>query len=65
MNGAIALLDEALAQFDETSEFKISDYDLFFGGDIAKWKRVANSLKLRILMTMVDKDPSKAAQLAL
>lgn len=63
MNGAIALLDEALAQFDETSEFKISDYDLFFGGDIAKWKRVANSLKLRILMTMVDKDPSKAAQI--
>jgi hypothetical protein len=55
------LLDEALAQFDDASELKFSDYDLFYGGDIAKWKRVANSLKLRILMTMVDKDPTKAA----
>ncbi|HWJ92770.1 MAG TPA: SusD/RagB family nutrient-binding outer membrane lipoprotein [Flavisolibacter sp.] len=58
--GAIALLDEALAQFDESSTLKISDYDLFYKGDIAKWKKVAKSLKLRILMTMVDKDPSKA-----
>jgi hypothetical protein len=61
MEGAIALLDEALAQFDDASTLKFSDYDLFYGGDIAKWKRVANSLKLRILMTMVDKDPTKAA----
>jgi hypothetical protein len=59
--GAIALIDEALAQFDESSVLKISDYDLFYKGDIAKWKKVAKSIKLRILMTMVDADPSKAA----
>lgn len=58
---AIALLDEALAQFDEASPLKISDYDLFYHGDIAKWKRAARSIRLRILMTMVDADPSKAA----
>lgn len=56
----IALLDEALAQFDEASPLKISDYDLFYGGNIAKWKAVARSLKLKTLLTMVDKDPSKA-----
>jgi hypothetical protein len=61
MEGAIALLDEALAQFDEASPLKISTYDLWYQGDIGKWKRVARSLKLRILMTMVDKDPSKEA----
>jgi len=61
LEGCVAKLDEALAQFDEASTIKFSDYDLFFKGDIAKWKRVAKSLKLRILMTMVDKDPTKAA----
>ncbi|MEI9947281.1 MAG: SusD/RagB family nutrient-binding outer membrane lipoprotein [Chitinophagaceae bacterium] len=57
----IKLLDEAYTQFDEASPLKVSDYDLFYQGNIAKWKAVARSLKLRILMTMVDKDPSKAA----
>ncbi|MCW3112806.1 MAG: hypothetical protein JWR18_1202 [Segetibacter sp.] len=59
--GIIKMLDEALAQFDEASPLKIADYDLFYKGDIAKWKKIARSAKLRTLMTMVDKDPSKAA----
>jgi len=60
--GVLKLLDEAIAQIDINSPLKIpSDYDLFYGGDMNKWIRLANSLKLRTLMTMVDKDPSKAA----
>lgn len=59
--GVIKLLDDATAQFDEASPLKISDYDLFYQGDIAKWKRLAKSVKLRTLMTMVDKDPTKAS----
>ncbi|MCD0487393.1 SusD/RagB family nutrient-binding outer membrane lipoprotein [Pedobacter sp. MC2016-14] len=66
MEGCIALLDEALAQFDTSSPLKIGmendeAYDLFYRGDLDKWKRLANSVKLRILLTMVDKDPTKAA----
>ncbi|MCC8424399.1 SusD/RagB family nutrient-binding outer membrane lipoprotein [Mucilaginibacter sp. UR6-11] len=61
--GVVATLDEALAQFDPASTVKISDYDLFYKGDIAKWKRLATSLKLRTLMTMVDKDPTQAAKI--
>jgi TPR repeat protein len=61
LNGVISLLDQAIAQFDPASPLKISDYDLFYKGDIAKWTRLAKSLKLRTLMTMVDKDPTKAA----
>ncbi len=59
----LLLLDEALAQFDEAADpvLKISDYDLFYKGDLAKWQRLAKSVKLRTLLTMVDKDPSKAA----
>lgn len=61
LNSVIALLDEAYAQFDEASPLKISDYDLIYKGDLVKWKKLARSLKLRVLMTMVDKDPTKAA----
>lgn len=63
--GAIKLLDDALAQFDDASPLRITDYDLFkYNGDLDKWRRLANSVKLRILMTMVDKDPTKATQIA-
>jgi hypothetical protein len=66
LEGCVALLDEALAQFDDASPLKIGGgtdqaYDVFYKGDIAKWKKAARSMKLRILMTMVDKDPTKAA----
>ncbi len=62
INGAIALIDEALAQFDESSALKFEgSYDMFYNGDIVKWKKLARSMKLRMLMTIVDKDPSKAA----
>lgn len=61
LEGCLSLLDEAIAQFDESSPLKIEQaYDVFYGGDIAKWKKAARSIKLRILMTMVDRDPSKA-----
>ncbi len=68
LEGCIALLDQALAQFDEASPLKIGKagdtaYDVFYAGDIAKWKRLAKSLKLRALMTMVDKDPTKATDI--
>lgn len=60
--GCLALLDEALAQFNPSSEESFTgDYDLFYRGDIEAWMKAARSLKLRILMTMVDADPSKAA----
>jgi len=68
LQGVIGLLDQALAQFDESSPLKIGKsgdtaYDLFYGGDIGKWKRLAKSLKLRTLLTMVDKDPTKATDI--
>ena len=59
--GIIGWLDQSIAEFDETSPLKISDYDIYYKGDIAKWKKLANSIKFKVLMAMVDKDPSKAA----
>lgn len=60
MEGIIKWLDDAIAQFDDANPLRIADYDLYYGGDLAKWRKLANSIKFRVLMTMVDKDPSKA-----
>ncbi len=61
LNGCIALLDEAIAQIDPASKGIIAPNDLYYGGDMVKWRRFANSLKFRILFAMVDADPSKSA----
>lgn len=63
LQGVLAMCDEAIAQFDASSPLKISDYDMFYKGDIAKWQRLALSVKLRTLLTMADADPSKAAEI--
>lgn len=55
----LLLLDESMAQFDESSPFIMTTYDLAYKGDIEKWTRYANSIKFKIAMLMVDKDPSK------
>ena len=61
LNGCIALLDEAIAQIDPTGKGIIAPNDLYYAGDMTKWRRFANSLKLRILFSMVDADPAKGA----
>ncbi|MFD2144538.1 SusD/RagB family nutrient-binding outer membrane lipoprotein [Mucilaginibacter antarcticus] len=63
LSGVVSTLDGALAQFDEASTVKIADYDLFYKGNIAQWKKLAKSLKLRTYMVMVDKDPSVATKI--
>jgi hypothetical protein len=61
LNGTVRLLDEAVALIDANSARIGAPNDLYYGGDMARWRRAANSLKFRILMSMVDADPSKAA----
>jgi len=64
LEGCLTLLDEAINGFKPDNPFKFDDPDdMFYKGDIPKWQRLAKSLKLRVLMTMVDRDPSKAAQI--
>jgi hypothetical protein len=60
LNGSIKLLDDAMAAIDASSARIVAPNDLYYGGDMAKWRRFANSLKFRILMTMVDADPAKS-----
>lgn len=53
-------LTEATAQLDATKD-KISG-DVIFDGDLAKWKKLANSLRLRYAMRISDVDEAKARQ---
>ena len=54
-SGIIAELDEAIATIGDASSTgvavdDISDNDIYCGGDLQQWKRLANTLKLRIGM---------------
>lgn len=53
-------LREASAQL--SSSAPAVSHDLYFSGDVNKWKRFANSLWLRIAMRLVKVDPAKAQQ---
>jgi len=61
LNGLITLLDEAIAQIDKSSPYVITTEDLYYNGDLDKWKILANSMKLKIALTMVDADDSKSS----
>ncbi|MGI4020332.1 MAG: SusD/RagB family nutrient-binding outer membrane lipoprotein [Janthinobacterium lividum] len=51
-------LDAATAALDLTKAGPTSD--LFYGGDVAKWKRLGYSLMLRVAMRMTKVDPATA-----
>jgi len=52
-------LKEAAAQLDETKE-SYGSADLIYGGDPAKWRKLANSLRLRLALRVRFVDPALA-----
>ena len=50
------LLDEALDQIDESDPNTISKYDLYYGRDMTKWRKLAKSIKLKIYMYLSNKE---------
>jgi len=63
LQGVLDILDQAIGRIEVGVPTSITSNDLIYGGDMAKWKKFANSLKLRTLMTMVDSDPSVNTQI--
>jgi hypothetical protein len=58
-NDLINRLNTAIGMFDESGgSFGMSD--LIYGGNTAMWVKFANSLKLRMAMTIADVDEAKA-----
>ena len=57
-NSLLTELDEAYTQIDEGAG--AIEGDLIYGGDMAKWKLFAQSLRLRLGMRLSEVDPAKA-----
>jgi hypothetical protein len=55
----LAELEEANALFDTESEIQ-ADNDILFGGDLAKWQKFANSLRLRLLLRVSNREEMNA-----
>jgi len=61
-NGMLADLAQANTDIDlAPGAVGFSDGDLMYGGKMAKWKRFANSLRLRLAVHLSKADPTKAA----
>lgn len=49
-------LDEAVKMFDPAKGFLNANEDMIYGGDINKWKKFANSLRLRLALRVSEVD---------
>ncbi|UZR94600.1 SusD/RagB family nutrient-binding outer membrane lipoprotein [Chondrinema litorale] len=59
-NGIFTLIDEGLADLEKESNLTLADDDLIYGGDLDVWKRMGNSLKLKMYNQMRLVDPAMA-----
>jgi hypothetical protein len=56
----LALIDDGLADLDKASDLPLGTDDLIYGGDLTKWRKFANTLKLRLYLHYYGK-PALAA----
>lgn len=61
-NDLLKELNEAQANINTSGGSQLGSADLYFNGDLTKWKKFANSLILRIGMRLSKVDPAKAEQ---
>lgn len=57
----IVTLDGAINSMDPDAEAFSGDQDIIYGGDVAQWIKFANSLKIKLAVTIADANPTKAA----
>lgn len=57
-------LDAAISTFTASGAVMTSSQDVVYGGDVAKWAKLANSLKLRIAVRLLAQDATRAKQIA-
>lgn len=53
-------LTAAVGEIDVAGSTPFEDGDLIYGGDMEKWRKFANSLRMRLAMRMVDVDAGTA-----
>jgi hypothetical protein len=58
--GLLADLTKAVAQIDASAP-RFGAEELIYGGNMDRWRKFANSLRLRVAMRMSEVDPARAA----
>lgn len=62
-NDLVKRIDFAITKINTSAKgYEVND--IAFKGDMTKWKKLANSIKLRLALNLSDVDPAKAKQLA-
>ena len=59
-NGIIAKIDSANKLINSSSQSLPGADDLIYGGDMSKWKKFSNTLKLKVLLRLSAIDPAGA-----
>ncbi|MDL2282347.1 SusD/RagB family nutrient-binding outer membrane lipoprotein [Parabacteroides sp. OttesenSCG-928-G06] len=57
-------LDTAIKSFQSADQTFIGSQDVVYNGDLSKWAKFANSLKLRIAVRLIAQNMAKAKQIA-
>lgn len=60
----LADLDDAITAFATENVHMTSSQDVIYGGNVKKWAKFANSLKLRIAVRLLNQDPTQAKAIA-
>ena len=53
-------LKDAVSKLDESAANNVGSYDLIYGGDAAKWKKFANSIRLRMYSASSSDSPTRS-----
>ncbi len=56
----IGVIDGAIGKIDTSKKSSISDFDIYYKGDMAKWLKLAKSVKLRLLLYLANHEDVKS-----
>ena len=57
-------LDEYIRIFQDNTQVVVGKQDIIFNGNLAKWAKLANTLKLKVAVRLINNDSAKAGQIA-
>ncbi|MBP5689859.1 MAG: SusD/RagB family nutrient-binding outer membrane lipoprotein [Bacteroidales bacterium] len=57
-------LDGYIKDFQDDTQVVVGKQDIIYGGNLTKWAKLANSLKLKVAVRLYNNNPSKAGQIA-
>ena len=57
-------LDDYIKTFQDNTQVVVGKQDIIYGGNLAKWAKLANTLKLKVAVRLYNNNPSKAGEIA-